>query len=235
MVDEALLRDTFRRFARALLGEYEITQVLYELTDRAAAILEAGGAGVSLGDDDGDLVFVAATDERMVRAEETQIRFQDGPCQAAYRTGDQQVVDDLTTETRWPKYRLTALDQGCLAVLGVPMIVNSHRVGALNVYSLQPHAWTGEEREVAQLLADMACGYIISVRHLRAANRLAEQLQHALDSRVVIEQAKGVIAARADIDMASAFDRLRRYARVRGLKLREVAREVVEGGLQVEL
>jgi GAF domain-containing protein len=124
------------------------------------------------------------------------------------------VVDDLRTQSdRWPKFAPAVVDRGLPSVLGIPMHLEGTTIGALNVYADQPRAWTDDEVNAAQPLADMATAYVVMVGQLRSAEQLAEQLQHALDSRVIIEQAKGVLATARDIDISAAFELLRRGRR----------------------
>jgi AmiR/NasT family two-component response regulator len=119
------------------------------------------------------------------------------------------------------------------AVMGIPMHIEGRAVGALNVYHREQRLWSDEEVSVAQVLADMATAYVVMVGELRSAEQVATQLQHALDSRVIIEQAKGGLARAHDIDVSTAFERLRRYARSNHRKLHDVAAEVVAGTLQL--
>jgi GAF domain-containing protein len=182
---------------------------------------------VSVADTEGWLRFVTATEQNVVRIEEEQAVAQEGPCFEAYESGKLVVTPDLEREDRWERYRSTALDAGFRAVAGVPMLVEDVRIGAMNLYRHEPHEWTDEELEVARLLGDMASGYIANHRTLTASKRLAKQLQEALDSRVVIEQAKGILAVHYDVTVAEAFQRLRDHARQQGKKLHDLAGDVV--------
>jgi GAF domain-containing protein len=163
-------------------------------------VLGVQGAGVSLAGEDGTLRFATATDERVMRVEECQLELDEGPCHEAWRSGQIVCEVDLNRSRRWPTYTPVALETGWQAVAGVPMIVEDQHIGALNLYRSQPDEWSPDELQSAQLLTDMAAGYIINARALTESAQLAEQLQRALDSRVVIEQAKGVLAGRHGID-----------------------------------
>jgi GAF domain-containing protein len=228
VIDDTALRDAVRAYARRIASTYELGDVLYSVTDMSLQVLGCDGAGISVGDPDGRLRFVTATEQGVVRIEEEQALAQEGPCFEAYETGELVVTPDLGNESRWERYRSTAVDEGFRAVAGVPMLVEDVRIGAMNLYHSQPHEWSQEELEVAQVLADMASGYIANHRTLTESRRLNEQLQKALDSRVVIEQAKGVLAARHDLHIDDAFQHLRARARSASRKLHDVAREVVE-------
>jgi GAF domain-containing protein len=142
------------------------------------------------------------------------------------------VVDDLRADVdRWPRFAPAAIDHGLPAVLGIPMHVDGTTIGALNVYDRRARTWTQAEITVAQVLADMATAYIFMVDRLHSAERLAQQLQRALDSRIVVEQAKGALARVHDIDVSEAFELLRGYARDSNHKVHDVAAAVVDGTL----
>ena len=150
---------------------------------------------------------------------------------AEYGIGD--MLCRLTHEVvTVPDYYGVASANGCQAVLGVPMGVGETSVGALNIYQRRVHPWRDDELEAARLLAEMASWYILNLRRLTTAQQLVGQLQAALDSRVVIEQAKGIVATRRDVDMAVAFDLIRQHARDRDRKLHDVAGEIVSGDLE---
>ncbi|MBW3619105.1 MAG: GAF and ANTAR domain-containing protein [Actinobacteria bacterium] len=235
MSDTARLRTLVSEYARTTLGRYEIGEVLYRLTDHALPFLGSDGAGVSLGDGDGDLRFVTATDDQVVRVEEKQVQSQSGPCHEAFRTGKPTVVDDLRDidDPRWGDYPAFAIAQGCRSVLGIPMFADGRTIGALNVYRHDAGPWDETTVDDAQLIADMASAYVVNDRTLAESRLLADQLQNALDSRVVIEQAKGILSERHGTDVAAAFQRLRAHARQTNQRLHAVAQAVVDG--EVEL
>jgi GAF domain-containing protein len=233
VVDEAALRQAVNDYVRNIADSYELGHALYSLTDHSLQVVGCDGAGISVGDPDGRLRFVTATEQGVVRIEEQQAIAQEGPCFEAYETGRLVVTCDLGEERRWDRYRATALEEGFHAVAGVPMLVEDTRIGAMNLYRNEAGAWSDDELEVAQLLAGMASGYIVNHRTLSASRRLADQLQEALDSRVVVEQAKGLIAAQHDVSVDDAFQRLRVFARRQRRKLHEVAHEIVERRLRL--
>lgn len=233
MVDDGALRDAVSSYARRIASPYDIGHALYSVTDDSLGIVGCDGAGVLVADDDGRLRFVTATEQSVVRIEEEQAVAQEGPCFEAFLSGHPVSTTDLAEETRWARYRTTALEAGFHAVAGIPMIVEDVRIGAMNLYRHTAHDWSDEEIQVAQILADMASSYIANHRTLSASRRLADQLQVALDSRVVIEQAKGVLAARHNVHVARAFELLRAHARARGRRLHDVARDVVDDRLDL--
>lgn len=233
VVDEQALVRAFEHYARILLSPYDMTHVLHELTDQVVDVLGIGGAGVCVANDDGRLLFVAATDGNVAVIEEQQVVRQQGPCHQAYRTGESVLVPDLAADQRWPAYREVALDRGCLAVAGLPMPVHERRIGALNLYCGDVHAWDDRELQVAQLLANMASGYILNHAELGSSRALTRQLRKALDSRIIVEQAKGVLSGRNDIPPNEAFELLRTHARTTSTRLHDVCEHVVEGRLRL--
>jgi len=220
-------------FAQTLVRSYDVGEVLYDLSDSVVQVLGATSGGVSLGAPDGSLRFVTATDDASTGAEMLQTESQEGPCNTAFSTGATVLVPDLKEEQRWSQFTPGALGLGFRAVAGIPMCYEDRRLGALNVYYDRPVDWPPEDVEAAQLLADVATGYVRNLRQFDESRRLTEQLQHALDSRVVIEQAKGILAERLGTDVAAAFQLLRSHARGTGNRLHDVARDIVAGRLQI--
>lgn len=233
MIDETALRHAFADHAEAMLERYDIGHVLYQLTDQVVDVLGVDGAGISLREDADQLRFVAATDERASRAENAQIEAGEGPCYEAFRSGAVLAVDDIETRGDWPQFSEIAREQGFRSIAGIPMPGGKERLGSLNLYRSEPRPWDQEELDVAQLLANAASGYILNWRSLDEHRNLAGQLQQALDSRVVIEQAKGVLVERHDIDPDSAFAQLRKHARSNSLRLHDVAGQVVSRELRL--
>ena len=229
MVNHAALVQAVGDYAQALLIDYDIGTVLYRLTDHVVAVLGADGAGVSLAERGPDLAFVAATDGMVAAIEQEQVTRQQGPCHDAYRTGDLVVVPDLEHDVRWTAYRTAALEHGARAVLAVPMPVTERRLGALNIYRRTSHDWDDAEMEVAQVLANMASGYVLNSGRLDQARTLSQQLQHALDSRIIVEQAKGILAERNQISPADAFERIRKHARATNTRVHDLAQQIVDG------
>lgn len=231
-VDDDALREVLSDYARALaLGDYDVGQVMFDLADQCTAILAVDGAGVCLDDGSGELHFLSATDGRAARLEEAQITHQDGPCFTAYRTGKLISVDDIGGDDRWPAYRDVALELGYGSVLGVPMPVRAETIGALNLYRDDRGPWDPSVLETAATLSNMATGYVTMSRALADAQVLTSQLQHALDTRVVVEQAKGVLVAQLGITPAEAYERLRTHTRAQRRRVHDVALDVVDGTL----
>lgn len=229
-VDHGALRRVMSDYAAALVdGDYDVAEVLYQLSDQCVTVLAIAGAGVSLRNAGGELEFVTATDGRASRMETEQVGLGDGPCFHAFRTGQVIAVGDLETDDRWPDHHTIATAVGYRGVMGVPMPAGRAPIGALNLYDSEPREWSPEDVEVAELLANMAAGYVLMARSIADSRTLTEQLQHALDSRIVVEQAKGMLAARLGVDVNEAFEQLRSHARATRQRVRDVARSVVEG------
>lgn len=232
MVDQALFLRTLSEFAQTLVRPYEVGDVLYDMTGRLIEVLGVTGAGVSLGEGD-RIRFATGVNEASVRTEEAQEEAQQGPCVQAFRTGEKVLVSDLREVGEgWDVFREAALGAGFLAVAAIPMKVDSRSLGALNVYSSTKRAWSSDDVATATVLANMATSYIINASELEKANRTAEQLQQALESRIVIEQAKGMVAAQRKIHPDQAYRVLRQHARSHNSSLRAVADAVVNLGLR---
>jgi len=228
--DNGLL-DALTRFARTLVDRYDVADVLYNLTDTTVEILGALAAGVSLADD-ATLQFVSANSEVAAELERVQQETEEGPCHRAFVTSTPVTVDDISEHDEWPLYRAAALEHGVHAVLGVPLVAGAKTLGALNVYHGATRAWTEDDLRVAQVLTDIATGYLLHASRLDEANRINEQLQQALDTRVVIEQAKGLLAGEHNIGVDAAFEILRNHARSKQVGLSDIAQAVVQLGLR---
>ncbi len=228
------LNDVLVDFARTLVRSHDVETVLGRLLDGVVKVLGVWGAGVSLADDNGQLRFVAATGEVVARLQALEDDVDRGPCREAYDSAVPVVVADLdAVADRWPRLVAQATAAGVHAVMGIPMVVNGEPIGALNVYEKQHAVFDEQQVSTARILADVATGYIVNVRDLDRARELAAQLQHALNSRVLIEQAKGFLSAAMSVNVDTAFDILRSYSRNRGVNIHRVAAQVVDGTLQL--
>lgn len=233
MYDHQTFLHTVSDFARLLLTPYDVDATLQELAEQATAVLGLAGSGVSLVVDD-QLVFATAVPGGFAALEQTQQASQEGPCVQACRTGQVVAVADLSGESnRWDAYRAVASDLGVGAVAGIPMSLSGQVVGALNLYASGKRDWSAEDLAAVQVLADMATGFLINASQLRQQEQLSEQLQHALDSRVVIEQAKGIVATTHKESVDRAFDRIRKHARGSNTTLRSVAEAIVQHTVRV--
>jgi GAF domain-containing protein len=221
-------------FARTLLTEYSVWDILDQLGERVTEVLPVDGAGVMLQDDQGMLRFASATDDRLAVIESLQIELGEGPCLLAYQTGVPVLAPDLSKDTPFPRFSPKAIEHGLHAVFAFPMRVRDECIGAINLYCGMPGLLDEEEVEAGTVLADAATAYVVNSRTLTQATTLAEQLQYALDARVIIEQAKGKLSGRLGIGASDAFELLRRVARNSHRPVRDVARDVMDEKLRLE-
>ena len=233
MPDQALLLRALSDFAHTLARRYEIADVLYRLAEHMVEILDLAGAGVSVRDEEGRLRPVTPINDLTRHLEGREEEFQEGPCVDAFHKGEVVVStnkDDVAA--RWPRWAIEAQRFGVEAVAGIPMGIDEETVGAVNLYRTRARPWTDAEVTSAKVLTDMATSYLMGASEIDRHRRTAEQLEEALDSRIVIEQAKGVLAAERNIDVDKAFDALRAHARARRVPVRVVAEAVVNLGLR---
>ncbi len=232
MAGHDLITYEVSEFARTVARGTAIDEVLGDLAERITALLSLTGAGVSVLES-GMIHFAAATGDRAAALERVQQAEQAGPGVDACRTGMAVMVTDLPQASRgWSRYQRAARDAGIAAVASVPMCHGDESIGALDLYSASPRDWPAADLGVIGILADMATGYLVHARELDRQERINEQLREALDSRIVIEQAKGVLAAERRISVDEAFEVLRRHARRHSTSLRSVAEAVVSLGLR---
>ena len=233
MYDQSLFLQTLSRFARVLPAQYDLELALVELTESVAAVLGLAGSGVTMAED-GRLRFVTAVTQASGELERIQEEQQAGPCQDAYDTGDVVCVPDVRVETtRWPEFAAAASRLGVAGVAGIPMRLSNQTIGALNLYSSTARVWSEEDLAAAMVLADVATSYVINASKMRQQQQLSEQLQQALESRVVIEQAKGITAHQHTVTVDEAFHLMRGHARNNNASIRAVAEAIVAVGLQV--
>jgi len=185
------------------------------------------GAGLMLVDDEQHLRKVAASDDRFGHLEDLQIRHQEGPCIDAFDTRELISAEDLGAEQRWPKFSEAAVARDVRAVLASPLPYNQAAVGVVAVLSEQRHPWSPEGELALLAFTDLAALFIASMMQGERQSELAGQLQGALDSRKVIEQAKGVLMGRNGISARDAYEQLRARARSERRKLSAVCAEIV--------
>jgi len=220
-------------FARDLAGCSSVQAVLQHLGDSCLRLLPVSGVGVLLADD-GDLTVATTNSELGEAAERAEVECGEGPCVEALRSGAFVPVPDLeASRDRYPLFASRALPAGIRSVHGVPLSGRGEMVGVLNIVHDEPLDLDAGHVATAQMLADVAVSYILSVRMNEESTKLASQLQRALDTRVVIEQAKGILAERHGEALSKAFDRLRRHARGNNVTVRDVAAEVISGELRL--
>ena len=227
---EALLTRTLVELADTLVDDFDVVDLLTLLADRCVEVLDVSAAGLMLVAPEGELRVVASSSEEMRLVELFELQSQEGPCPDCYRTGESVVARDLNEDgTRWPQFGPVALKAGFRSVHAVPMRLRRLTIGALNLFRNEEGLLDDPDLLAARALADVATIAILQHRATLQAHIVIDQLNHALNSRIVIEQAKGVIAERAQLDMDDAFTWLRRYARSHNQLLVDVARAVIEG------
>jgi GAF domain-containing protein len=223
-----VLARVFVRLADTLASDFDIVDFLHGLSADSVEILRAEAAGVMLADARGGLRLIASSDERMRLLELFELQGAQGPCLDAFSSGRPVQASAAASRARWPVFAPQASGAGFKVMCAVPLRVRTSVIGALNLFRGSDEPFTGTEMEIAQAMAEMAAIGLIQQRALRERNLLAEQLQAALKSRVIIEQAKGMLAEYLTVTVDDAFKLLRNYTRDHNRKLSEVASDVVD-------
>lgn len=223
------IAEAFVAVADTLTEGFDVIEMLHTLVSECVGLLDVDAGGLLLADPSGDLQLVASTSEQAQLVEVMQLSAGAGPCVDCFQSGAAVTVADIAEHRdRWPVFTDAALREGFTAVFATPLRLRGQTLGAMNLFSKAPGGPTSQDAILAQALADIATIGILNERSLRESHLLAEQLQFALESRVFIEQAKGVLAVVASLDMDHAFIALRDYARSHRMTLRDVAQQVVE-------
>jgi transcriptional regulator with GAF, ATPase, and Fis domain len=222
--------EAFVELADTLVDDFDVMDFLHQVTARCADVLGVAAAGVLLTDQRGALRVVAASTEQTRLLELLQLHNNQGPCPECFYSGHPVAVPDLASATdRWPQFAKAARRFGFGSVHALPMRLRSEVIGALNLFSTEVGALDAGTLRLGQALAAVATIGLLQARAAAHRDTLAKQLQTALNSRVVIEQAKGVIAERRGLDMDAAFNLLRGRARRNNRGLSELARAIVDG------
>jgi GAF domain-containing protein len=233
-IRESLTTRTFVQLADTLVVDFDLIELLTVLANRSVELLGAAAAGILLADGDGRLRVMAASDERAELLELFQLQSDEGPCLDCYGTGTPVINSDLRGQTPWPSFSAESVRLGFPSVCALPLRLRNDVLGCLNLFIAQAVALSDTDVALAQALADVASIAIVQ----DAANRLATsreaQLQHALDSRVLIEQAKGMVAEHESMNMSAAFSLIRTFARNNNLLLTETAANLVDGTINID-
>jgi len=231
---EDRLIDTFATLADTLVADYDVVDLLQTLVERCADVFDIAAAGILLADADGELEVIASTSEASRLVEVMQLSARAGPCVESFTTGSVVALPDVEdSPPEWQRFRDSAREQGFAAVFAIPLRLRETTIGALNLLSSAPGALPPQDVRAAQALADVATIGILQERTLRESMSVREQLTNALTSRVLIEQAKGVLAHSRGVSMEEAFTLLRTYARTNQLLLSRVAQGLVEQTLVI--
>ncbi|MDQ3732632.1 MAG: GAF and ANTAR domain-containing protein [Actinomycetota bacterium] len=227
---EDRIAETFLELADTLVDDFDVIEFLHVLADRSVELLDADAAGIMLGDQRGGLHPVASSTEEARLIELFEHQNNEGPCLDCFRSGEPVALADLETmRASWPAFTVRLEQLGFHAAQAIPMRLRTQVIGALNIFRTSPGVLSESDSRLAQALADVATVGLLQERAVSARDILAEQLQTALNSRIVIEQAKGMIAERAGLQMTEAFQLLRGHARKHGTKLSDVAARVIDG------
>lgn len=234
METEDRLIQTFVELADTLVAGFDVVDFLHTLTARCVELLEASEAGLMLADQRGGLRLLASSSERARLLEVFEIQNEEGPCLDCFHTGQPVSEADLDARPdRWPLFTAEARSLGFRSAHALPMRCRQQVIGVLNLFRTEPGALDAKGILTGQAMADIATIGILQERAVREARVLAEQLQAALNSRVVLEQAKGVLAEKARVSVDDAFRMLRGYARGTNQRLHDVAAAMVAGTLEL--
>src|SRR6266705_7030666 len=229
-MDAQLLSEAFVELTDTMVADFDVIDFLHVLTDRSVQLLDVSAAGLMLADPRGELRVVAASSEAARLLELFQLQNDQGPCLDCFRTGRPVAAADLAAAaSRWPRFAPAAGAAGFAAVQALPMRLREQVIGALNLFRARPGALDPADIRVGQALADVATISLLHERSMRHSDTLNEQLQTALNSRVIIEQAKGKLAERLGVDMDQAFALLRDRARGSNRRLSDLARAFIDG------
>ena len=229
---EALLTRTLVQLADTLVEGFDIVDLFTFLSMRCVEILDVEAAGLMLPESNGELAIVASSSEAMHVLEAFEAQSDEGPCPDCYRSGEPVINVDLTTAyDKWPRFTPRALEAGFRSVHALPMRLRKETIGVLNLFRTHEGRLDEADLNAAQSLADLASIAIVHHRTNLDLRALNDQLTHALNSRIVIEQAKGMVAERESLNMEQAFYALRNHARNHNLLLVDVAEAVIDGSL----
>lgn len=229
---ESVLARTFVELADSLVDDFDVVDLLTLLAARCVEVLDVQAAGIMLAAPDGQLHVMASSSEAMRVLELFEIQAQQGPCLDCFRSGRAVVNQDLDAgDDRWPRFSNEALDAGFQSAHALPMRLRGSVIGALNLFRAGVGEMGPADIQIAQSLADVATIAILQHRAALQAQELNQQLTHALNSRIILEQAKGMVAEGLGLDMERSFATLRNHARHNNLRLSDLAQSVIDGSL----
>ncbi len=229
---ESLLIATFVELTDVLVDQFDVVDLLTRLTNRCVEALDVNAAGLLLADPSGELRVVASSSEAMHTLELLELQSSEGPCFECFHSGAPSVNTHLTAiDHPWPTFGPRAIAAGFLSVSALPMRLRGRTIGALNLFRCDVSDLSERDLVAAQAFADVATIGILQNRAVEEAHIVNGQLTEALNSRIVIEQAKGMVAEHSGADMAMSFDKLRNHARSHNLRLGDLAALVISGDI----
>jgi GAF domain-containing protein len=227
-IDPDMLASSLRRLGR--VTDRDIGDAVEQAVKACVALFRVTGCGIMIADEQNTLTYLAASDGPSHLMEEVQSARGEGPCVAAFVTDDIVTTEDLRSETRWPSVTGTLAGVGIISMLGCPLRLGGVPVGTIDVYLDRPHQWDESEQAALARYSDVIESILAAALTAHRAGEIADQLQYALDYRVVIERAVGYLMAQRRVDAVVAFDLLRRAARDQRRKIGDVARELLDTG-----
>ena len=232
MTREERIVATFVELADTMIDDFDVVEFLHRLVERSMELLDCAEVGLLLADAAGRLHVMASSSERSEALELLQSQNHEGPCFECYLRAQPVSSEDLDADRgRWPNFAPAALERGITSVHAIPMRVRGETVGALNLFHSENGPLSERDVPLSQGMADIAAVALLQERAVRETRGIVVQLQAALNSRVLIEQAKGVLAERGHVSVDMAFAGMRAYSRTHNRRLSDVARDVVEGRL----
>jgi GAF domain-containing protein len=231
---ETRLNAAFVKLADTLIDDYDIVDLLHTLVEECTAIFDIKAGGLMLADSEGQLQLIASTSEQADLVEIMQLNAGRGPCVECFETGHPVAIADIANSgEKWPDFREEALKQGFRSIYATPLRLRGQTIGTLNLLSATVGELNERDALAAQALSDVATIGILQERLIKERGIVADQLQRALDSRVLIEQAKGVLSESVSISVDDAFGAMRAYARSHNLRLHDVAEGIVGRTLNI--
>lgn len=232
MNTEQHIARVFVELADTLVDEFDALDFLHTLTEHSVLLLNTDAAGVILSDQHGQLHVVASTSNRAQVLELFELQRAEGPCLDCFRTGLAVAnVDPVEAQVRWPQFSAASIQAGYRSTHAIPLRLRNSVIGAMNLFCLDQETLSEDDLALGQALADVATIGLLQERAVRESEMLAEQLQTALNSRILIEQAKGVLLARSGVDVDEAFMLMRNHSRRSNQLLKDVATAVIDGTL----
>jgi GAF domain-containing protein len=229
MTREHRLAQVFIELADTLVADFDLVDFLSRLAEKTVELLDVDAVGLMLTDDDGVLHVMASSDDQAELLELFELHHDQGPCPECFRTGTPVVNVDLSS---WPEFAAAAAVGGYVSAHALPLRLRGQVIGVMNLFRSCPAPLTEADAALGQALSDIATIGLLHERELRGHQLLTEQLQRALSSRVVIEQAKGMLAERTGLTLPDAFTAMRSYARRSACGLTSVAAGVLDGTLR---